>query len=486
MQPFLIGDLDQQNSQTGPQLGSATAQASSPTSQVLATEGASAAPQRPSGSKTEASYSDNLTRYGITFYGNIDVGAQHQTHGATYNSNAPQTGLEQTINKNSNHALTHYSQNGMSQSVLGIKGSERILDGVSLIFKLEPGIEPLDMKFTNSIQSLVTNNGVALADQSANFDTNRGGKIDNGEAFFGFAASGKNRAATLIFGRTTSILSDNVSAYDPDAGAYAFSLISYIGIVSGGGDSEDLRLDSALKFSGTINGYRLAALTQFAGHNSVFQPDGVYGSNSQASLGKTFGGLSVDVEYARVRDGILATPLSSTQMLTLPVNSLAATISDNTAAGVMGKYRLDRSGRFTLYGGFVRIRYANPRFPLKPGITTLGGYVLSSLTQNAYTTNKIVAAPWGGAKYAFTPKLTVSGAYYSFRQNSYEGNGCTNNSNAKCRGNLNVVGGMAVYKINQHYDVYGGAEWSDVTDGYSSGYMYTNTVNTAIGGRFHF
>jgi predicted porin len=483
-QPFLIAYSNQQNNEAQSPTGTANAHTSLPASQVSVTGGTSAS--KPSGSKARIPDPDNLTFYGITFYGNIDVGAQHQTHGATWDSNAPQTGLEQVIVKNSNHAVTHYSQNGLSQSVFGLKGTEKLLDGVSLIFKLEPAIGPVDLKFTNSIQSLVNNNGVALANQTSNYDTNRAGKLDNGDAFFGIKASGNNKDATLVFGRVTSILSDNVSTHDPDAGSYAFSLISYQGIVSGGGDSEDLRLDSALKFTSKIGPYRIAALTQFAGHNPVFQPDGVYGSNSQIALGRDFGGLSADFVYSRVRDGISSTSLSATQVLTLPKNSLAATISDNTAAGIMAKYRIDHAGRANLYGGFVRIRYANPEIPLSAGITTIGSYVLSVLTQNAYTYNKILAASWGGAKYSFTPKLNVSGGYYTFRQNSYAGNGCTNNSNSKCSGNLNVVGGDVAYKLSKRYDVYGGAEWSDVTNGYSSGYLNTSTVTATVGGRFHF
>jgi hypothetical protein len=441
----------------------------------------------PAGSEAKlAEGTGELTYHGITFYGNIDIGAQHQTHGATYNSNAPQTGLEQIINKNSNHALTHYSQNGLSQSVLAVRGTERLFPGVSLIFKLEPGVEPLDMKFTNSVQSLVTNNGVAQQDQSANFDTNRSGRIDNGEALFGVEITGEREDTKLTFGRVISTMGDNVARYDFNAGSYAFSLISYVGQVSGGGDAEDFRLDSTLKLSSQIGRYRVAGLTQLSGHNSVFQPDGVYGSNRQLSLGGDFRRLSVEVIYSKVHDGISSASLTAAQMKTLPKKSLAATISDNTAYAVMGKYSIDRAGRTKLYGGYDHIRYANPVLPLSPGITTIGGYVLSVLIQNAYTVNKILTAYWGGARHDFTPKIAVSGGYYTFRQNSYAGNGCADNSNAKCSGGLNVISGVVAYKFTQHYDAYAGAEWSDVTDGYSSGYLYTNDVTTTIGGRFHF
>jgi predicted porin len=451
--------------------------------------GTGATLSRPAGSRVGTVEGEGgLTFRGITFYGNIDIGAQHQTHGATYNDDAPQTGLQQVIVKNSNHALTHYSQNGLSQSIFGVRGDIKLPENLSLLFKLEPGVEPMDgFRFTNSVKSLAENNGVPLQDQIANFDTNRAGRIDNGEAYFGVAKSiSPTQFATLTFGRVLSIVGDKVSKYDFDSGAYAFSLISYQGIASGGGDSEDLRVDSTLKFTSQFGPYRVSAMTQLSGKNRIFQPDGVYGSNRQLDVGYDWKHLSTDVIYVGVRDGISATSLTAAQTAVLPKNSLAATISDNTAWSVMSRYSVGESGRLRIFGGYSRIRYRNPLIPLTPGITTIGGYVLSALTQNAYTINKILTATWLGAQYNFTPKFTVSGGYYQFHQNSYAGNGCTDDSNAKCSGSLNVLPLVFAYKINNSFDIYGGSEGSFVTAGYSNGYLYKDDVTITIGGRYHF
>jgi hypothetical protein len=427
-----------------------------------------------------------LTFHGMTFYGLFDIGAIHETHGASYDGNSPQIGVEDPISKNSNHALTHYSEDGLGQQYLGFRGKERLYKDVSFIFKLEPGVELLDMKFTNSIQSLVNNNGVALANQSTNFDTNRSGRVDNGDAYWGLSADGEKYTASLVYGRVTGLMAENTTKYDFEPGSYAFSLVAYITQVDGGGDSEDFRLDSTLKFSGQYGRNRIGLLDQIAGHNAVIQPDGVYGSNRQISLGHDFRRASVDVIYARVHDGIASASLSAAQMLTLPANSLAGTISDNTAYAVMGRYNLDRSGRLKVYGAYDHMLYANPIHPLTPGITTIGGYELSVLTQTAYTTHKMVNAFWGGARYDLTRRWNLSGGYYTMRQNSYSGNGCSNTSAAQCSGNIQVVSEVADYKISRQWDVYGGEEWSHVMNGYASGYMYTSNVNVSVGGRFHF
>ncbi len=461
--------------------------ASSPQSQTPAASAAGSSPALPLGTEVKPIGSPTpLVFHGITFYGTFDVGAIHETHGATYDGNSPQIGVEDPISKNSNHALTHYSEDGLGQSNLGLRGRERLFDNVSLIFKLEPGVELLDMKFTNSIQSLVNNNGVALPDQSTNFDTNRSGRVDNGDAYWGFSVEGEQKSATLVYGRVTSLMAENTTKYDPEPGSYAFSLVAYVTQVDGGGDSEDFRLDSALKFSGQLGRNRISLLDQIAGHNAVFQPDGVYGSNRQISLGHDFRRASVDVIYSRVHDGIASASLSATQMLTLPTNSLAGTISDNTAYAVMGKYSLDRAGRVTLYGAYDHMLYANPVHPLTAGITTIGGYELSVLTQTAYTTHKMVNAFWGGARYDLTRRINLSGGYYTMRQNSYSGNGCANTSAAQCSGNIQVVSEVVDYKLSRQWDVYGGDEWSHVMNGYASGYMYKTNENVTIGGRFHF
>jgi predicted porin len=460
---------------------------SPPQSQVPAMSGSNAPFTHALGTEAKPVASSNaLTFHGLTFYGLFDVGATHETHGATYDSNSPQIGVEDLISKNGNHALTHFSEDGLGQQYLGLKGREHLFDGVSLIFKLEPGVEPLDMKFTNSIQSLVNNNGVALANQSTNFDTNRSGRIDHGDAWWGFSAEGEQKSASLVYGRVTSLMAENTTKYDFEPGSYAFSLVAYITQVDGGGDSEDFRLDSALKFSGQLGRNRISVLDQIAGHNPVFQPDGVYGSNRQISLGRDFRRLSMDVTYARVHDGIASASLSATQMLTLPTNSLAGTISDNTAYAVMGKYSLDHAGRVKLYGAYDHMLYANPVHPLTAGITTIGGYELSVLTQTAYTTHKMVNAFWGGVRYDLTRKINLSGGYYTMRQNSYSGNGCSDTSAPQCSGNIQVVSQVIAYTLSKYWDVYGGNEWSHVMNGYASGYMYTTNENVTIGGRFHF
>ena len=67
---------------------------------------------------------------GVQFYGTIDLGAAYQTHGTPFNKYM-HTGIEEFINKNSNKAGYRLAPNGLSQSVVGIKGSEEFAHGLN-------------------------------------------------------------------------------------------------------------------------------------------------------------------------------------------------------------------------------------------------------------------------------------------------------------------------------------------------------------------
>ena len=57
----------------------------------------------------------------------------------------------------------------MSQSKVGLKGTEAITDGLSVVFKLETGFNPQSGKISDALQSLVNNNGRALNAQTNSF-----------------------------------------------------------------------------------------------------------------------------------------------------------------------------------------------------------------------------------------------------------------------------------------------------------------------------
>jgi predicted porin len=450
---------------------------------VHAEDAASAQPQAAAADSNPLGFLDNLTYGGVTLYGTIDVGAAHQSHGASFNRDFS-TGLEYLVQKNDNRSVNAVTANGLSQSRIGLSGDEEFLDGYAAIFKLETGFDPLSMHLADGLKSMTTANGLSANVSDTNGDSSRAGQWFNGAAYAGVKTKD---FGTLTFGRQNGILADDITTYDPQGGSYAFSPIGYSGAAAGVGDTEDARLDSSLKYMLTYGPVRGGVQYQFTGK----QPDlggatGVSGSATEVDLGGDYKGFSGDMIYSQKKDAIGAAPLSAAQAATLPAGSLAGTVSDNSSVAAMGKYTL---GAAKIYGGYERIRFANPDSLLPTDTTTIGGYMLSSLTQNSYNTNKILQIYWTGLKYSVTDKLDITGAYYGYTQNNYSGAACTAMSSAgssKCDGNLNAVSLVAVYNVVKHFDVYGGAMLSQVNGGLASGYVHDHTIDPMVGARLSF
>lgn len=423
---------------------------------------------------------DSLSYYGIRLYGTIDVGYVYQTHGTPLNLNSG-SGMEYSIQKNSNKSISAFAPNGLGQSNIGLKGEKELVDGLLGLFKLEAGFDPLSLRLADGPASLIDNNGISLKNQSSNGDSSRAGQIFNSAAYVGLKAKSYG---TLTFGRQVTLQADSVIKYDPNTVSCAFSVIGCSSTAQGIGDKQNGRLNSSLKYSNQIGSFRVGALYQFGGKQyQLFSPDGVSGSAEELVFGGDYGSFSADLIYSHKNGAISAASLTAAQMLILPANSLSATVSDNTSYALMGKYN---AGLVTVYAGYEHIRFANPSSPLPVGTIDIGGYTLSTLTQNAYTNNKILNWYWAGLKYAATPRLNLTGTYYGNSQNSYKGNGCTDAAYSSCSGTFDAESFVATYSLTKHLSTYGGAMWSQAHNGLASGYLYTSTVTIMVGGRFTF
>src|SRR5215469_13605867 len=122
-----------------------------------------------------------------------------------------------------------------------------------------------------------------------------------------------------------------------------FSVIGFSGVPGGGGDGEDAILDSAIKYTAKYGAIDVGGLYQFGGSGTRAN------SAVQAQIGTEFASGSVDVFYEHKNNAILASSLSAAQVAALPSlgysvsNSLAGTVSDNTAYAVAGRYSFGAS-----------------------------------------------------------------------------------------------------------------------------------------------
>ena len=447
------------------------------------------------GSSAPTSADDTLTWHGITLYGIVDVDFQYETHGAPF-SNYFISGGSDIVQKNSNNPVSGVTSNGMSQSRVGLQGKEPLnfMDW-SAVFKLESYFNPASGEITDALKSVVQNNGRALDAQSTNIDSSIAGQPFE-QAFAGISSP---TWGTITFGRQNTTLADLIAKYDPQMTSYAFSLLGLSGTPAGGGDTQDRRLDSSIKYVGNFfNMMHVGAQYKTQGssaQNYATAGTGEAFSGYEVSLGADYLGASVDLFYTKMRDAVSVGTLSTAQLAALPAlnlssqNSVAGTISDNASLGVMASYAIVPVP-VTVYGGFQHITYMNPSIALAPGFNDIGGYVLGAVSNTTYAKgDKQLNVYWTGARYAVTPQFTVAVAYYGEKQFAYASGaaaGCSTTANGACSGNFNALSVSLDYHFTKRFDTYAGAMWSNVSHGLANGYLNTTMIDPTIGLRFSF
>ena len=423
---------------------------------------------------------DSLTWHGITLYGVIDIGLQYDTHSAPF---TPYRLEGNIVRQNDSQSVVGLTPSNMGQSRVGLQGIEPLIGDLSGVFQVETFFNPQSGNIVDSLKSLAVNNGRALAKQTVGVDGSSAGQAFQ-TAFVGFSSP---RFGTLTFGRQETLLALGGIKYDPNYGASAFGLIGASNTYSGGGTSEDNRLDSTAKYYVSFNNlFHVAALYKFNGSN------GAANTAVQGDVGGQYAGLSLDAYYSKLNSAITASSLTAAQVAELPAlgyspsNALAATISDNTTYSLMGLYRFDP---LKFFAGYMHIKYANPSNPLSAGFSDIGGYILAFVTNNAYDNSKNVQVYWTGVRYAVFENLDLVAAYYGYRQNAYGTGklaGCSTSAHSSCSGSFEAFSFDADYHFTKHFDAYLGAMYSGVHDGAASGYIYSTNINPTLGVRYKF
>ncbi|HYX74919.1 MAG TPA: porin [Steroidobacteraceae bacterium] len=451
---------------------------------LLALTALTASVQAPAQQKTGPGVGgeDSLTWKGITLYGVVDIGVQYDTHMAPFTPYRP-AASGNIVRQNSRQSVVGVTPSNMGQSRVGLQGIEPLNDDWAAVFQVETFFNPQSGEIANSLKSLTANNGVPLATQTVGVDGSSAGQAFQ-TAYLGLKSQ---RFGSLTFGRQVTLVLEGIIKYDPNYNASAFGLLGASNTYSGAGSQESNRLDSTTKYSVSFNDrLHLGALYKFNGSS------GSANTAFQANLGADFGRASVDAYYSKVNSAITATSLTSTQVAQLPAlgysvsDSVAATISDNTAYALMGLYRFDR---LKLFAGYEYIKYENPRTPLSVGFVNIGGYVLAVVNNAAYDNAKMVQVYWTGLRYTLVRGLELTAAYYGVHQNAYGSGsqaGCSTNAHSVCSGDTEAFSFAADYRFNVHFDAYVGAMYSAVHDGMAAGYLHTTNINPTIGVRYKF
>ncbi len=463
-----------------------------------------------------------LTWHGITLFGTYDVGVGWVSHGLPENAyNYEGASL---INRNGNNSEWLIAPNNLSQTGLGIKGKEEVLEGWSVVFNASTGINPQSGQLANASDTDIINNGLPRGSYSYAIDGARAGQPFNDE-FYGGVSSAS--LGTLTFGRQRALGTDAMLNYDPAGGSYAFSYIGYNGTMAGGGDTEDTRWDDAVKYRLSYGPAHFGVMYKFAdGSGGCYSasatwsaatctPEQAHNTAYGFDLGAEYGHLSADVVYQHYNQAIsVLNPLLGAQSPTQPyqsttdsintnpitgpnlidtANTLYGIVTDNSALMVAAKYTWDP---FKFYGGYEHIQQFNPDHPLGVGASDQGGYILSGVEDNNLDTPKTVQIWWTGVKYAYDSKTDITTAWYHQAQNTFRAppTCVPGNMRSSCAGDLNEFSLYLDHHFTKRFDVFAGITYSDVSGGlaiaipHGPGVPYYHNSNTApvIGGRFAF
>jgi predicted porin len=427
-----------------------------------------------------------LTYGGITLYGTVDLGVAYMTHGAPLSSTYG-PGLPFLVQNFSNRSIVSLEPNGLSQSKVGITGVEslHVLD-LNAVFRVETGFQPNSGRLTDGPGALVFDNGKAASLKTTAGDSNRAGQAFNGPVYVGVSSA---TFGTVTFGRQNGVLADLYVKYDPMQQSQSLSPIGYSGNGGGLGDTEDKLMDNQVKYALNYGPAHLEAMHAFGTDGNIPQ------TANEVALGADYAGASVDAFWGKVKGAVAASSLTAAQIAGTPAaagkaavpgvgaNTLAATISDNTAYSIEASYTLNP---VKFYAGWERIKYNNPESPVTAGAQTIGGYTLSIVNNAAYTIQRIFTISWIGARYQVMPKFEVAAAAYMYNQKSYAANGCTNLSATTCAGEEYMVSGVADYHFTKRFDTYFGVEWSQVENGLGSGFLFRSEIAPELGLRFNF
>jgi predicted porin len=454
-----------------------------------------------------------VAAYGVRFYGTIDIGATYQTNAAPMNKYLSDNYF---LSKANNGAKFLVAPNALSTSDIGFQIKEPLGAGWSFVGQVEAGFNPASLHLLNGVHSVFDSIGTPLANQSSFGDSNSQGTFYND---LGFTGVSHDTWGTLTFFRQNDLLQDAFLSYDPMGVASAFSPIGFFGGFAGGGDTQNRRDTTAIKYRVNLANWHVGAYGQVGGYD---EGNGARGG-VQGDVGADYhvgpGLLSADVIGGWKKDAVsLGTGLSGpVNQFGQPINTdiggigssgqtLAATISNNTTVLALTKYQVDR---LKLYAGYQWIEFANPSDPIVGtgnGFTDIAGDFIcvgcqaingTNISSTAFNIHKIQQLAYAGAKYSLTDSLDVTGAFYEDWQNDFTGGATKQNavgpaltcsqsstSSSSCAGTRVSESVLVDWKFAPKWDTYLGVIHSHITGGDANGFLQNDIWSTTAGVRF--
>jgi predicted porin len=360
--------------------------------------------------------------------------------------------------------------------------------------------------------------GRPISQQTSIGDSNSQGQFYNDLGFAGFS---HDTWGTITFMRQNDLLQDQSIAYDPMGMGAAVSPLGFFGTYAGGGNTENRRDTTAIKYRVNVANWHFGAYGQVGGYDEGNASKGAYSGNIGADYNVGPGLFSADVTGVYRKDAVnLGSQLTSTSVGLdgRPTNDLGflangnynqylqATISNNTAVMATAKYAVDK---LKLYAGYEWIQFVNPSDSVSSFTDIAGDFLCAScqiapgnkgagqlfngtnINNAAYNNHRITQLAWFGGRYSVTDSLDVAAAYYHVWQNNYA-SGATNPglcaqsslASATCAGSLDAVSALVDWKFAPKWDTYLATLYSRNNGGLDSGYLARDSWATTAGVRF--
>ena len=427
---------------------------------------------------------DDICIKGICVYGNFDMGLTYIQHSAPFAASTAGP-LDVLVSKNG--GMGSYfgaGANQLSTSFIGLRGKQEIGDNLYAVFNLQTLFNPASGMNANGTATIAQNNGLALNSLQNSFgDSSKGGQMFNNAAYFGLSSP---TYGTFTMGRQSALTSDLVVNYDPLSGSNSWSVITFQGANGGGGDTENRIYDNSYEYRVNVGPVRFAAEVQARnGGNSGT------GNAFEGNVGFDYMGFSLDVVGGKIYDAVSSSQLGVgvgvNPAAAIGNGQLTATVSDDTVFSVGARYTI---GPWKLFAGYEHIDYSNPNNPLNVGAFLQGGFIAGAVNNAAFPSDKILQTAWFGVRYAITPALDITGAYYHEWDNTFAtapatlaGCAVLGSSSSQCAGTLDAASLVVDWRFARHVDVYAGVMWSQVTGGLANNFFTNNlgTTTQAVG-----
>jgi predicted porin len=398
----------------------------------------------------------------LSVYGILDAGVVQMTNAGNISPNFV-TGAVPTGTKNNGGTVRGMMNGGESATRWGIMGSEDLGGGDKAFFKLETGFSIANGTIANS--GLTSGNTTA---HTMAADTSLEGQLFGRAAYVGL--SDKDLGA-VSFGRMNNLQLDIIAVtaggYDP-VNAQMFSPINFSGFYGGGGQTDNARVDQAVKYSKQIGNFNVNALYAFGG----VAGSSTARSNEQLNVGYETDTFGVQAAAMQAKDTTAILPPAG-----LTYGQVNVQFVNLTSYMLTGRYKVTEP--LTLKAGIERVEFNAPsNYGADQGLGTIYGYQIVGQSPFAGP-QKNENVYWLGANYDLSSKTKISVGYYDVEMPSGTGNGTgVGASTTTTSGSDKYTSAMIEYSLSKKTNVYAAFMLDKKSGSLAFGTGYPTTFNT--------